>query len=251
MLDALRQFEQAAVGFYPPILTGGAAVFVLAGLCVWLAPLWWARAISGMAGACVGAGVAFAVAPDQPVAVGLTALLGAGFGSFFHRGTLILSGAVLTAALVAAVVVVQATALEGAGREPLGGGGPVALDAAQTVAALGQHGGQLVTAGRATWVRLDMGRKALPVAAAVAVLVVGAVRVRWAGAISGAVLGTCLIAVGLAMALLFKGSRPLTAVATAPRMSGAILAGMVAFGTIVGLVLGPPVPKAGGSQEGD
>jgi hypothetical protein len=244
MYEALRQFEQAALAFWPPVLILGGAGLVLVGLCVWLAPLWWARAISGLAGACAGACVALFCTDRQPLAVGLITLAGTGFGLFLHRGTLILTGALLAAVLVA-VAMVTGSAHEGAvgRRTAVHATSPEQLSGPQTVAAIAEQVQSLAQQVRHEWLRFDPVLKAVPIAVAVGIVVLGLVRVRWAGALSGAILGTCLIGAGLAAVLLYKGARPFTGALEARGLYSPIAAAMVVFGTVVGLVLGPAMQR--------
>lgn len=244
MYEALRQFEQAALAFWPPVLILGGAGLVLVGLCVWLAPLWWARAISGLAGACGGACAALFCTDRQPFTVGLMALVGTGLGLFFHRGTLTLTGALLAVVLVT-VAMVAGLPQDGApgGRPASHAAPPKELNGPQTVTAIAEQVQNLAGQVRHEWLRFDPAMKAVPLAVAVGIVVLGLVRVRWAGALSGAILGTCLIATGLAAALLYKGARPFTGALEARGLYGPIAAAMVAFGTVVGLALGPAMPR--------
>ncbi|HEV59312.1 MAG TPA: hypothetical protein ENN87_17720 [Phycisphaerales bacterium] len=244
MYEVLRQFEQAALAFWPPLLILGGAGLVLVGLCVWLAPLWWARAISGLAGACAGACLALFCTDRQPFAVGLMALVGTGFGLFFHRGTLILTGALL-AGLMAVVAMTAGPPHEGSmdRRAAAHATNPEELNGPQTATAIAGQVQNLARQVRHEWLRFDPIMKAVPLAVAGGIVVLGLVRVRWAGALSGAILGTCLIGVGLAAALLYKGAQPFTGALEARGLYGPIAAAMVAFGTVVGLVLGPAMQR--------
>lgn len=88
-----------------------------------------------------------------------------------------------------------------------------------------------------------MVKKMMPVAGALAIVLLGLLRARWAGALSGSILGTCLIGTGLGAMLLYKGARPFSHVLEARSLYGAVIAAMVVFGMLAGLVLGPIGPR--------
>jgi hypothetical protein len=74
-------------------------------------------------------------------------------------------------------------------------------------------------------------------------LALGLLLARLAGALVFSILGTALIFAGLIVLLMFKGSAPVTLVQKQGTFYGLVLLGMVAFGTLEQLALGPALRR--------
>jgi len=79
----------------------------------------------------------------------------------------------------------------------------------------------------------------IPAIVTLVLLTLGLLTTRLAGALVCSVLGTALIAVGLIVLLIFKGSAPIGLVQKQGALYGLVLLGMAAFGALEQLVLCP------------
>ncbi len=245
MIEILQSFEQVAAGRFSPLvlLLPGLAMVIL-GLVTWLAGMCLRRLVLAFAGAIV-AGIAGLLVGGPNTAL---AALAAGGGAVFGAAVPRLFTAILLAAVglfIALVIVAKSQPVEG-GKTLLGKPEAGRADQRLTV-----HESLEVT-----WIyTLDVADRARLVVRSLAwaddavlgvvvlvLLVLGLLFGRLAGVLVCSMLGTALIAAGLIVLLIFKGSAPISLVHRQGALYSLVLLGMAAFGALEQLVL-CPAPK--------
>ncbi len=245
MIEILQSFEQVAAGrFSPPVLLVPGLAMVALGLAAWLAGMFLRRLVLALAGAAV-AGIAGLLAggPNATV-VGLAAGGGAIFGVVAPR----LFTAVLLATLglsIVLVIVAKPPPTE-EGKTLMGKPEAEQVDQRLTVresleVTWAYTLDVVDRAGSALRALVGVDYAALGVVALV-LLTLGLFLERLAGALVCSVLGTVLIAAGLILLLIYKGSAPISLVHRQGVLYTLVLLGMAVFGTLEQLVL-CPAPK--------
>jgi hypothetical protein len=238
----LQSFEQVAAGRFSPLvlLVPGLAMVVL-GLVAWLAGMCLRRLVLALAGAVVAGMAGLLVSGPNAAVAGLAAGGGAVFGAVVPR----LVTAILLAAIglsIALVIVAKPHPAE-EGKTLLGKPEAGRVDRRLTVR----------ESLDVTWIyTLDIVDRARPAlralvwtdyavlgAVALVLLALGLLFGRLAGALVCSVLGTALIAAGLIILLIYKGSAPIGLVHKQGALYSLVLLGMAAFGTLEQLVLCP------------
>jgi hypothetical protein len=255
-MQILESFEQAAAGrFSPMVLLVPGLVMVALGLVAWLGGMCVRRLVLALAGGAVAGLAGLFVGGAHPAVAGLAAGGGAIFGAVAPR----LSTALLLAGFGwAATLAVVAKPQPVERPETLLGkpdAGPAdrmltvreSLDVTWTCAldVADQIGGAVR--------RLTLVDGAIIAAVGLGLLTLGLFLERLAGPLACSLLGTALIAAGLIVLLIYKGSAPIGLVQKQGALYGLVLLGMVAFGTVEQLVLCPPPrrrPKGGVRESG-
>ena len=248
MLETIQNFESVmgpAARDYPLVVTapGGAAVAV--GLFVWLGGFGFKRVLMAIAGAAGGAALSYFVVGWGLIPTAAVACVAAGIAAILDRAFIALFAAILVA--VIGIAVLAGPHLNPPPAEPEGEGQTENAQAAPEAQAAEVQSTNSMDELRAYF--FDMGGQIRRVGAelpvyqwgiiamlAIIFLVGGFVFRRLTATLTFSVLGTLLIAAGMLLLLLYKGSAPLSQVGNRPLMYAGIFAGMVAFGTIVQLL---------------
>lgn len=242
MREILQSFEQVAAGrFSPPVLLVPGLALVVLGLVAWLAGMCLRRLVLALAGAAV-AGITGLLVSGPHAAV---AILAAGGGAVFG----VVVPRVFTAILLAALglsltlMIVAKPPLAEPGKTLLGKpeAGPVdqRLTGHESLEVTWIY--TLDVADHVKLVLRALAGADYAVLGAVALVLLGlGLRLgRLAGALVCSALGTVLIAAGLIVLLIYKGSAPISLVHRQGALYSLVLLGMVAFGTLEQLVLCP------------
>jgi hypothetical protein len=244
MLETIQNFESVmgpAARDYPLVVTapGGAAVAV--GLFVWLGGFGFKRVLMAIAWAGGGAALSYFVVGWGLIPTVASACVAAGIAAILDRVFIALFASILVA-LIGFIVLVGPHLKPPPAQPEVGGqtDNAQAEPEAQTVTASSTNsmeelkaylfdvGGQV----RRTGSELPVYQWGIVLLLAILLLVGGFVFRRLVAALTFSVLGTLLIAAGLLLLLLYKGSMPLSQVGNRPLMYAGIFTGMVAFGTI-------------------
>ena len=256
MLETIQNFESAvgpAARDYPLYVIAPGSAAVAVGLLVWLGGYGIKRILMGIAGAAGGFALGyFVIGRGEILPAAIVAGVAAIFAALLDRLFIAHSIALLAAGIGLAVLIGPHINIENVQFE----------SNAWDATADSQESAEQLQA-----YLLEMGDQFKEVLSGVPVykwvilalitlifLGIGFVFRRLAGAAFFSVLGTLLIAAGLATLLLYKGAAPLSRVGERPWMYVGIFAGMAAFGTIVQLLfcrggLIKPAKKA--NVEGD
>ncbi len=254
MIEILQSFEQVAAGrFSPPVLLVPGLVMVVLGLVAWLAGMCLRRLMLASAGAIVAGVAGLLVGGPNTMVAALAAGGGALFGAAVPRLFTALFLAILGLS-IALIIVAKPPPVEG-GKTLLGkpeaGSADQRLTVHESLEVTWIYTLDVVDRARSTLRMLVGADYAILGAVALVLLVVGLLFERLAGTLACSVLGTALIAAGLIVLLIFKGSAPISLVRQQAALCGLVLLGMVAFGTLEQLVL-CPAPKRraqAGSRE--
>jgi hypothetical protein len=238
MLEIIQNFEQMMDRFSPRLLIASGVVLLLLGLCIWIAGHSLRKILISLAGLAVG------------IVIGLFAIGRNTFSACFSGGL-----ALLIALIFEKVLVVLLTAALAATiaftilAEPY-------FVKAETVEIQDDTSAQTTTIGVNEILQelktfgLDAGEKikqagtkiplyiwAIIAAAAAALIVCGIAHWRFTSSLFFSVLGTIVIFLGMILLLSYKGTEPISRICSKPFISAGIFLAMVAFGTIVQLLL--------------
>jgi len=252
MVEILKSFEQVAIRFNPAVLILPGLAMAALGLVLWLAGVCRKRLLLGLVGALVGGSAGFFaggqhLAVTALAAVGVAAL-GAIVPRVFAAGMMAVLGAAIAFAVVARIHIFRQQGLLFSGDNL----GPTAnrftvqesLDAVQAYVLdvrdrTGAIAGKLVS--------IDL---AIIAAVAAALLVVGLLFGRLAGALTCSTVGAGLLFAGLTLLLIFKGSAPVARMEQQGPFYGLVLLGMIAFGTLEQLLLCPQAKEGRDASSG-
>ena len=245
MAQALQNIEIAALHFASQLLVPGGIAVVLVGLCIWLGGLRWIKVLAAALAAMAGLIAACIFTDGSAMLIIATALIAGGIGCFMNKPAIIFSGAAFAA--VAALVILTMPAIAAAGdlkppahRMPYGEGGQrKMLTVPETVVELKSELMFWMSTIASSVKRSSVAAPAIACVAAVIVLGTGCAIPRFVAAITCASLGAMLIFAGMILVLLNKGARPLTGIYQMPTFFGIVVVAMMAFGTVVQLLLCP------------
>ena len=261
MLDALEKFQRLAVHFQPQLLIVPGLLLVLAGLCVWLAGLRWRKLIAAVVVALLVGGiiknftgysfaiiaavsVVFAIiaAAIEKTAMGVLAILLVVFITLFffawpgiaYDETTTADSDPNSAVLwpeydIAEEVILAPKAVE--------------ITASYFKSFANEIGN--------SFAKLTSFNFALAGFAAILVIVMTLILPNTMMALTCAFIGAILIADGMFLLLLYKGSEPVAIVSQNPVIYATVLAAMVAFGAVVQILLGAPLRKSTTTQKKD
>jgi len=248
MFEILQNFEQSAGRLSPIVLIGPGLAAVLIGLFVWLGGLGLRRVLAIVLGAIIGWICGFFFVGRNVMAAAVSALAGALVGTVLYKVIITIITVLLAAALGFAVVhlvgtdfgVSQETNTEYQSRKPVEG---PALSVGESAQLMKAH-------------MIDFGDEIKQACSKMPLynwaIVAGFYLQRLTSALSCAALGTLLIFAGMILLLFYKGSVPIGIIYNKPLFYAAVFGVMVAFGTIVQLLLGPRLEsrrKKAGQEE--
>lgn len=244
MFETLQNFEQSAGRLSPIVLIGPGLAAVLIGLFVWLGGLGLRRVLAIVLGAIVGWICGFFIVGRNVMAATVSALAGALVGTVLYKVVITIITVFLAAALGFAVVhlvetdfgVSQETNTAYQSRKPVEGPTLSVGESAQLMKAYAINFGDEI---KQACSKMPLYNWAIIAVLVVISIVAGFYLQRLTSALSCAALGTLLIFAGMILLLFYKGSVPIGIIYNKPLFYAAVFGVMVAFGTIVQLLLGP------------
>ena len=246
MIEIFQNFEQMAGRFSSWILISSGVVFLLLGLCIWIAGHGLRNILIPLVGLAGGIVVGLCVVGRNIFAALLSGALSASITLILEKVLVVLLAAALAAAITFTILAeqyfVQTETVE------------IQNDASVQTTTIGPDEilQELKTFG------LDAGEKikragikipvyiwAIIAAPAVIFLICGVVLWRFTSALFFSITGTMVIFLGMILLLLYKGAEPVSYVRGKPLIFAAALVVMAAFGTIIQLLLckGPKKEK--------
>ena len=247
MYQALHNFEQASRVFLPLVTVALGIISLILGLCLWLSGLRLIKIIAAVLGALLGCLCAYLVAKGKMGAIILSTVIGAGFALFFQKQTLILTGGVITVALSIVIFTHVETPLTDY-TLPVGANGGL-LSPAETVFELKTQLILILSSFVENARNLSGPIFIISIVAGLIVIGFGMLLPRFITTVVLAILGTGLIFTGMIFLLLYKHSMPITHIYSKIHYYGIAAAGMVGFGTVVGLLLCPGRKKKKADQK--
>jgi len=263
MLDILEKFQQLAIRFQPQLLVIPGLLLVSVGLCVWLAGLRWRKLIAAVAAALlVGCtiknftGYSFAViaaasaifaviaAVIEKIAMSILAILIAVFITLlFFAGPGIAHDetAANTNSDPNSAVVLQ----------PEYDISEEVIPAPKAVEITISYFSFFANGLRNSFADLSSIDSAFAGFAAILVVVIMLILPNTMMALTCAFIGTLLIAQGMFLLLLYKGSEPVAIVSPGPRIYAIILVAMIAFGAVIQILLQVPLRRPTAIQKKD
>lgn len=244
MFEVLQDFEQTAAWFSPIVLVGPGLTAVIVGLFVWLGGLRFRRVLAALLGAVTGGICGFFIIGRNIMAAAILAVVAAPIAIIFQRIIITILAACLAAALGLAVGhlarpyvgISQEAIPTNQSRMPVRG---PALSVGESVQLMKAY---IIALGDV--IKQDCSQMPLYNWAIIAVLVVisitgGFYFWRLTSALCCAVLGTAFIFAGMILLLSYKGAMPVTGIHRRASLCAAVFIAMVAFGTVVQLLLCP------------
>jgi hypothetical protein len=233
MLEMIQQFESVmipAAQDHPLVVIAPGSAAVAAGLLVWLGGLGFKRVLMAISGAAGGAALGYFVIGRSVLPTIISAIIAAGIASMFERVFIALIAAMLVAGLGITILAGRHINIKNAQNEPEGWDETTNSDESMK-----EPDDYL----------FEVGVKAKAAVSDVPVyqwLIVGLMTVlflvgvfvfrRFGAALCFSALGTLFIAGGMVLLLFYKGSTPLSWIASRPLMYAGIAGGMTAFGTV-------------------
>ena len=240
-MDPFEEIQNTIQQVLPIVLIGPGLVLAASGLFMWLGGLRWLKAIAAFSAAIAGLLCAWFFTEHQLVPMVLFPVILAGLGVYFNKIVVVLLGGAIAAVLVLLIPVIVGINEGSASTDQ-----PVAqerLDLLNSIEWV-QEKIELVKKETKEMVAgIDKSRKMLAIGMAVIVSVAGIFSWRLVCAATCSVLGTTLIACGMMVLLLYKGSASVALIKGRWPLLGLIIIGMVVAGLIVQLWLCPAVPK--------
>lgn len=238
MLELLQNFEQAAARFSPVILIAPGLAVLLLGLFVWLGGLGFKRHLLAVAGA-LGGGICGSLVLGRNIlsAVAL-AVIAAVIAMIFERLFTTILALVLAVSIAFAVLARPYMAQPPSDPATKPAGTTTApLSASQSLVLIKSYAVDLGDKVKQLASQMPILRWAVILVVAVAAVVAAFTLRRLAAAWSYATFGTILVYTGMILLLFYKASAPISAVFRKPPFYAIVFAAMVAFGTIVQLIL--------------
>jgi hypothetical protein len=238
MLEIFQNFEQITGRFSSSVLIIAGILLLLLGLCIWIAGHSLRKILISLAG--LAAGVVAGLygigrnAFSALLAGGLAALI----ALIIEKLLVILLAAAMASAIAFTIlaepyfVQTETTEIENeTPAQPTTVGFNGAIGELKTFGL--DAGDKIMQAGT----RIPLYIWAIMAAAAAITLVFGIVLWRLVSALFFSVLGTIVIFLGMILLLSYKGTEPISHIRSKPFISAAVFASMIAFGTIVQLLL--------------
>ena len=262
MFEALENFQQLASHFQRQLLGAPGLVLVLVGLCVWLAGLRWRKLIAAVVAA-LFVGYLVKVLTDYSLVVIASAAAVAAVVAAVIEKIAVTALAILLGVFIVLTVFAwptftyepAVTSAETTDDEPESDPNatvstwpiyepseevipaPEAIEI--TVSYLRAFADRMKNA----YANLSTINFASAGFTAILIIIVALVVPNFLMSVTFSLLGTILIAKGMFLLLLYKGSEPITLVAQAPEIYGIVFVAMVAFGTLVQMLLQKPLHK--------
>ncbi len=241
MQDAIENFERICSHFpdHMLLLVGIAGIGL--GLWLWLGGLRFSKAVTALLGAITGSAYVHFVLKEQILFIAIGALIAAAVSILFEKGILTIIGAVALCVIVMIFFTGPILNSETYWDYPQH---QIAND--QQVIPFSEAVSILKTQGLFFYdtfhqaVRKVSGPGfAIAIAAGVALLAGGFALPRLTAAFTCSLFGTILIAAGMELVLLFKGALPIAELFQRPVFYGLITISMLAFGTLMQIILCP------------
>lgn len=262
MLEALEKFQQLAIHFQPQLLGIPGLLLVSAGLCIWLAGLRWRKLIAAVAAALfVGCIVKnFAEYSFVVIAVisAITAIIAAAIEKIAMSVLAILIAVFIVLFFFAWPSVVYDETIADTSSDPNSvviwpeyDLAEEVIPAPKAVEITVSYFSFFTDRLKNSFANLSSFHFAFASFAAILVVVITLIIPNTMMALTCALIGTILIAEGMFLLLLYKGSEPVTIVSRNPVIYATVLVAMIAFGTVIQILLQAPLRKATKIQKKD
>lgn len=238
MLETIQNFESAvgpAARDYPLYVIAPGSAAVAVGLLVWLGGYGIRRVLMGIVGAAGGFALGyFVIGQREIIPAAVVAGVAAIFAALLDRVFIAHSLALLAFGIGFVLLIGPHLNIENVQIES--NDWDASADGQESMEQLQAYLLEMGDTVKGAFSEVPVYKWAILGLITVVFLGIGYVFRRLSGASYFSVLGTVLIAVGMATLLLYKGATPLTMVSEKPWMYVGIFAGMAAFGTIVQLL---------------
>ncbi len=263
MFEALENFQQLAIRFQQQLLGAPGLVLVLVGLCVWLAGLRWRKLIAAVAAALLVGYLVKVLTDYSLVVIASAAAVAAIVAAVIERI------AVTALALLIGIFIVLAvfawptvTSAEGAAESesdpnsttftwPVYELNEETIPAPKAIEITASYLASFADRMKNACANLSTINFAGAGFTAILIVVIAMVAPNFLMSITFSLLGTILIAKGMFLLLLYKGSEPITLVAQAPAIYGMVFVAMVTFGAVVQMLLQKPLHKPTTTRKQD
>jgi hypothetical protein len=238
MLEIFQNFEQLIDRFSSWLLIASGVVFILLGLCIWVAGHSLRKILISLAGLAGGIVVGLFVIGKNIFSASLSGALSTLIALILEKILVVLLAAALAAAIAFTILAepyfVQTETVE------------IQDDISIQTTTIGPNETleELKTFGLDAGEKIKQAGTKIPVyiwaiiaAVAAVLLVCGIVLWRFTSALFFSVLGTMVIFLGMILLLSYKGTEPISHICSKPLISAAVFLAMAAFGTIVQLLL--------------
>jgi hypothetical protein len=238
MLEIFQNLEQMINRFSPWLLIASGAVFLLLGLCIWIAGHSLRKIFIALAGLAAGIVVGLFVIGRNVFSASLSGGLAALIALIFEKVLVVLLAAALAAAIAFTILAepyfTQTEAVETQND----------ISAQTTTIDPNEILQELKTFGLDAGEKIKQAGTKVPVyiwaiiaAVAAVLLVCGIALWRFTSSLFFSVAGTMVIFLGMILLLSYKGAEPISHIRSNPLISAAVFLAMAAFGTIVQLLL--------------
>jgi hypothetical protein len=238
MFEIFQNFEQMTGRFSPWILIASGVVFLLLGLCIWIAGHSLRNILISLVGLAGGIVVGLYVVGRNIFSALLSGALLALIALIFEKVLVVLLAAALAATITFTILAepyfVQTETVE------------IQNDISEQIRTIGPDEilQELKTFGLDAGEKIKQAGSKIPVyilaiiaVPAVIFLICGVALWRFTSALFFSVTGTMVIFLGMILLLLYKGTEPVSYVRGKPLIFAAVLVVMAAFGTIIQLLL--------------
>lgn len=269
MFEALVYYQSLAQKFQNQLLIGTGIAIVLVGLCIWLAGLRFKRIVSAIVGAAIAAAGVFAFGDYLPKTLFAASAVGIIVGAIAGRFMLGIFAALVGGLLAITVISGRLQSTDTGGIEFFDANSvnPNKIVADDFVSSSAyptwpqyQQSGIIIPSPAAGEITIKMSAHLISLAkktilsagitaygGAAAVLFVVVffcfVMPRFFVAVISAALGSAVVFAGMVILLFYKASEPVNLIAAKPKFYGIAFGAMLAFGTIVQLLLSPTKPE--------
>jgi hypothetical protein len=238
MLEIFQNFEQMTGRFSPSVLIILGILLLLLGLCIWIAGHSLRKILISLAGLTGGILVGLYVVGRNT----FSALLAGGFAALIalilEKVLVILLAAAMASAIAFIILAepyfVKAETVETQNEAPAQTAPLGFNEAIHELKTLGLDAGEKI---KQAGTKIPVYIWAIIAAAAAIILVCGIVLWRFTSALFFSFAGTVVIFLGMILLLSYKGTEPISHIRSNPFISAVIFLAMIAFGTIVQLLL--------------
>lgn len=238
MLEIFQNFEQLTGRFSPSVLIISGILLLLLGLCIWIAGHSLRKILISLTGLAAGVMVGLYVVGRNTFSALLAGGLAALIALIFEKVLVVLVAAAMAAAIAFAVLAepyfVKAETVETQTEAPAQTTDMGFNEALQEVKTFGLDAGEKI---KQAGTRIPVYIWTIMAAAAAIILVCGIILWRFTSALFFSVAGTMVIFLGTILLLSYKGTEPISHIRSKPFISAAVFLSMLAFGTIVQLLL--------------
>jgi hypothetical protein len=238
MIEIFQNFEQMAGRFSPWILIASGVVFLLLGLCIWIAGHSLRKILISLSGLAGGIVVGLYVVGRNIFSASLSGALSALIALIFEKVLVVLLAAALAATITFTILAepyyeqAETTEVRNDISEQATTTGPGEI--LQELKTFGLDAGEKI---KLAGTKMPVQIWAIIAAPAVIFLICGVVLWRFTSAWFFSVTGTMVIFLGMILLLSYKGTEPISHIRSNPYISGVIFLAMAGFGTVVQLLL--------------